>query len=272
MNQLTHKLGSGEMVIQEIPYPQLGKGMIIVKNHYSIISAGTEGSTVVAARKNLIGKAKERPQQVKQVLDVLKRQGPIQTYRAITNKLDAYSPLGYSCAGEVIEVGENVSEFQVGDFIACAGAGYANHAEIVAVPMNLCVKLSANANLKNAAYNTLGAIALQGVRQADLRLGETCAVIGLGLLGQITALLLKSAGVNVIGIDVAQDAVSTAISNNAVDVGIKRDDATIEAKILDYTKGIGVDAVIIAAATASLDPINFAGLIAQFLGTFGIKR
>ena len=266
MNQLTHKLGSGEMVIQEIPYPQLGKGMIIVKNHYSIISAGTEGSTVVAARKNLIGKAKERPQQVKQVLDVLKRQGPIQTYRAITNKLDAYSPLGYSCAGEVIEVGENVSEFQVGDFIACAGAGYANHAEIVAVPMNLCVKLSANANLKNAAYNTLGAIALQGVRQADLRLGETCAVIGLGLLGQITALLLKSAGVNVIGIDVAQDAVSTAISNNAVDVGIKRDDATIEAKILDYTKGIGVDAVIIAAATASLDPINFAGLIARKKG------
>lgn len=266
MNQLTHKLGSGEMVIQEIPYPQLGKGMIIVKNHYSIISAGTEGSTVVAARKNLIGKAKERPQQVKQVLDVLKRQGPIQTYRAITNKLDAYSPLGYSCAGEVIEVGENVSEFKVGDFVACAGAGYANHAEIVAVPMNLCVKLSANANLKNAAYNTLGAIALQGVRQADLRLGETCAVIGLGLLGQITALLLKSAGVNVVGIDVAQEAVSTAISNNAVDVGIKRDDATIEAKILDYTKGIGVDAVIIAAATASLDPINFAGLIARKKG------
>lgn len=266
MNQLTHKLGSGEMVIQEIPYPQLGKGMIIVKNHYSIISAGTEGSTVVAARKNLIGKAKERPQQVKQVLDVLKRQGPIQTYRAITNKLDAYSPLGYSCAGEVIEVGENISEFQVGDLIACAGAGYANHAEIVAVPMNLCVKLSANANLMHAAYNTLGAIALQGVRQADLRLGETSAVIGLGLLGQITALLLKSAGVNVIGIDVAQEAVSTAISNNAVDLGIKRDDASIEAKILDYTRGIGVDAVIIAAATASLDPINFAGLIARKKG------
>ena len=266
MNQLTHKLGSGEMVIQEIPYPQLGKGMIIVKNHYSIISAGTEGSTVVAARKNLIGKAKERPQQVKQVLDVLKRQGPIQTYRAITNKLDAYSPLGYSCAGEVIEVGENVSEFQVGDLVACAGAGYANHAEIVAIPMNLCVKLSAKVNLKNAAYNTLGAIALQGVRQADLRLSETCAVIGLGLLGQITALILKSAGINVIGIDVAQEAVSTAINNNAVDVGIKRNDATIEAKILDYTKGIGVDAVIIAAATVSLDPINFAGLIARKKG------
>ena len=266
MNQLTHKLGSGEMVIQEIPYPQLGKGMIIVKNHFSIISAGTEGSTVVAARKNLLGKAKERPQQVKQVLDVLKKQGLIQTYRAITNKLDAYSPLGYSCAGEVIEVGENVSGFQVGDYIACAGAGYANHAEIVAVPVNLCVKLAVDANLMNAAYNTLGAIALQGVRQADLRLGETCAVIGLGLLGQITALLLKSAGINVIGIDVSENAVATAVNNNAVDLGIKRDNATIESKILNFTKGIGVDSVIIAAATSSLDPINFAGLITRKKG------
>ena len=102
MQQLTQKLGSGDMIIQDVPYPQLGKGMVIVKNHYSIISAGTEGSTVVAARKSLIGKAKERPQQVKQVIDTLKKQGPVQTYRAVMKKLDAYSPLGYSCAGEVI--------------------------------------------------------------------------------------------------------------------------------------------------------------------------
>jgi threonine dehydrogenase-like Zn-dependent dehydrogenase len=131
MHQLTQKLGSGEMVIQNLPYPQLGSGMIIVKNHFSIISGGTEGSTVTAARKSLIGKAKERPQQVKQVLDTLKKQGPIQTYRAVMKKLDAYSPLGYSCAGEVIEIGDDVTEFKVGDYVACAGAGYANHAEIV---------------------------------------------------------------------------------------------------------------------------------------------
>lgn len=266
MNQLTHKLGSGELVIQEIPYPQLGKGMVIIKNHYSIISAGTEGSTIIAARKNLIGKAKERPQQVKQALEVLQRQGPIQTYRAISNKLDAYSPLGYSCSGEVIEVGENVTEFKVGDLVACAGAGYANHAEIVAVPVNLCVKLSSDSNLLNASYNTLGAIAMQGVRQADLRLGETCAIIGLGLLGQITALLLKSSGVNVVGIDVSENAVNTARDNNAIDLGLKRDEASIETKILEYTNGIGVDSVIIAAATSSLDPINFAGLIARKKG------
>ena len=266
MNQLTQKLGSGEMLIQEIPYPQLGKGMIIVKNHFSIISAGTEGSTVSAARKSLIGKAKERPQQVKQVLDVLRKQGPIQTYRAVMKKLDAYSPLGYSCAGEVMEVGEDVTEFEVGDLVACAGAGYANHAEIISVPKNLCVKLSENANLKNAAYNTLGAISLQGVRQADLRLGETCAVIGLGLLGQIACLLLRSSGVNVIGIDISESSVYTAISNNAVDLGLKRDIAGIEDRILNYTKGIGVDAVVIAAATSSLDPINFAGAIARKKG------
>ena len=121
MQQLTQKLGSGDMVIQDVPYPQLGKGMVIVKNHYSIISAGTEGSTVVAARKSLLGKAKERPQQVKQVIDTLKKQGPVQTYRAVMKKLDAYSPLGYSCAGEVIEVGEGVRAATAGcrDGFAC---------------------------------------------------------------------------------------------------------------------------------------------------------
>ncbi|MEY8847877.1 Gfo/Idh/MocA family oxidoreductase [Psychroserpens sp. XS_ASV72] len=266
MQQLTQKLGSGDMVIQEVPYPQLGKGMVIVKNHYSIISAGTEGSTVVAARKSLIGKAKERPQQVKQVIDTLKKQGPVQTYRAVMKKLDAYSPLGYSCAGEVIEVGEGVTEFEVGDKVACAGAGYANHAEIVAVPINLCVKLNADSNLKDAAYNTLGAISMQGVRQADLRLGESCVVIGLGLLGQLAALILKASGVNVIGVDVSDAAVKQAIDNQVVDLGLTRSAAGIDEQILNATGGHGADAVIIAAATSSLDPINFAGSIARKKG------
>ncbi|WP_179343794.1 bi-domain-containing oxidoreductase [Winogradskyella ursingii] len=266
MHQLTQKLGSGDMIIQDVPYPQLGKGMVIVKNHYSIISAGTEGSTVVAARKSLIGKAKERPQQVKQVIDTFKKQGPTQTYRAVMKKLDAYSPLGYSCAGEVIEVGEGVTEFEVGDKVACAGAGYANHAEIVAVPTNLCVKINEDADLKNAAYNTLGAIAMQGVRQADMRLGESCVVIGLGLLGQLTALILKASGVNVIGIDVSEAAVKQAIDNSVVDLGLARSTSGIAEQINNATNGIGADAVIIAAATDSLDPINFAGEIARKKG------
>ena len=266
MQQLTQKLGSGDMVIQEIPFPQIGPGMVVVKNHYSIISAGTEGSTVQAARKSLIGKAKERPQQVKQVLDVLKKQGFVQTYRAVKKKLDAYSPLGYSCAGEVIEVGEGVTDFQVGDLVACAGAGYANHAEVVAVPVNLTVKLSENANLKDASYNTLGAISMQGVRQADMRLGETCVVIGLGLLGQLACLILKASGINVIGVDISENAVKHANDNNVVDYGWARNTAGIEDKILHATKGHGADAVIIAAATSSLDPINFAGSIARKKG------
>ncbi len=266
MQQLTQKLGSGDMITQEVPYPQLGKGMIIVRNHYSIISAGTEGSTVVAARKSLIGKAKERPQQVKQVIDTLKKQGPVQTYRAVMKKLDAYSPLGYSCAGEVIEVGEGVTEFEVGDLVACAGAGYANHAEIVSVPINLCVKLDTDANLKDAAYNTLGAISMQGVRQADLRLGESCVVIGLGLLGQLAALILKASGVTVIGIDVSEAAVNQAKNNDVVDIGLTRNAAGVEEQILNATNGHGADAVIIAAATSSLDPINFSGAIARKKG------
>lgn len=266
MNQLTQKLGSGEMQIQEIPYPQLGKGMVIVKNHFSIISAGTEGSTVTAARKSLLGKAKERPQQVKQVLDTLRKQGPLQTYRAVMKKLDAYSPLGYSCAGEVIEVADDVTDFQVGDMVACAGAGYANHAEIVSVPVNLCVKLSADSNLKNAAYNTLGAISMQGVRQADLRLGESAVVIGLGLLGQLACLILKASGVQVIGVDVSSSAVKLALDNQVADLAFTRDEPGLEDKIFTATAGIGADAVIIAAATSSLDPINFSGSIARKKG------
>jgi predicted dehydrogenase/threonine dehydrogenase-like Zn-dependent dehydrogenase len=265
MQQLTQKLSNGEMTVQEMPAPVLGKGMVLVKNHYSLISAGTEGSTASTARKSLLGKAKERPQQVKQVLEVLAQQGPVQTYRAVTKKLEAYSPLGYSSAGEVMAVGEGVSQFTAGDLVACAGVNFANHAEIIAVPVNLCVKLSDNADLKAASYNTLGAIALQSIRQADLRLGETCAVIGLGLLGQLTGLMLKASGVNVIGIDVSEPPVILAQQHFA-GLALIRNTPGIENQIAEYTNGLGADAVIIAAATTSTDPINFAGAIARKKG------
>ncbi|MDB4859560.1 bi-domain-containing oxidoreductase [Candidatus Marinimicrobia bacterium] len=263
MNQLTQKLGTGEMVVQDIPYPQVLDGMIIVRNHFSIISSGTEGETVSAARKNLVSKAKSRPEQVKQVVETLKSQGPIQTFRAVSNKLDAYSPLGYSCSGEVIEVGNNVKEFKVGDFVACAGAGYASHSEIVSIPENLAVKLSNDANLKNSAYNTLGAIAMQSIRQSKLSLGESCVVIGLGLLGQITGLILKASGVKVIGVDVSDLAINFSKKNNSFDKVYLRNDNDIENKIKLDTNGIGADAIIISAASKSNDPINFAGKIAR---------
>ena len=265
MQQLTQKLNNGEMLVQEVPAPQFGKGMILIKNHYSLISAGTESSTVKAARKSLIGKAQERPQQVKLVIDTLIQQGPVQTFRAVTKKLEAYSPLGYSSAGEVIEVGEDVTGFSKGDLVACAGVGYAVHSEIVSVPKNLVVKLNRGTDMKNAAYNTLGAIAMQGIRQADLRLGETCAVIGLGLLGQLSCLMLKASGVRVVGIDVSPSAVEIA-KKHCTDLALSRNTNGIEEQINHFTNGIGVDAVIIAAATDSLDPINFSGAIARKKG------
>lgn len=265
MEQLTQKLKSGEMTIQELPTPAVSTGMVLVQNHYSIISAGTEGSTVKTARKSLLGKAKERPQQVKQVLEVLKKQGPLQTYRAVMKKLDAYSPLGYSSAGEAIDVGEGVTGICVGDRVACSGAGYANHAEVVCVPVNLCVKLPADADLKAASYNTLGAIALQGIRQADLRLGESCAVIGLGLLGQLTCLMLRASGIATYGVDVDSSAVEVA-REHCCDAAWRRDEAGTAEQIDNLTNGLGVDAVIITAGTSSLDPINFAGSISRQKG------
>ncbi|MBN2468879.1 MAG: bi-domain-containing oxidoreductase [Deltaproteobacteria bacterium] len=265
MLQLTQKLKDGSMEVKEVAHPILEMGTVIVQNHFSVVSSGTESSTISAARKGLIGKAKERPQQAKQVLDMLLQQGPVQTYRTVMKKLDAWSPLGYSSAGEVIEVGSGVKGFAVGDRVACAGSGFANHAEIISVPMNLCVKLPDNADLRRAAYNTLGAIALQGIRQADLRINETGAVIGLGLIGQLTCLLLRASGVRVVGIDIDPSAVSTA-RRHCVDEAFLRTDSGIVDQIVAFTHGLGVDATIIAAATTSLDPVNFAGEIARKKG------
>lgn len=265
MRQLTQKLKDGSMQIIDVLDPLVGAGSVLVKNHFSLISAGTEGSTVKTARMGYLGKAKERPQQVKQVIDTLKSQGVVQTYRAVMKKLDAYSPLGYSSAGRVIGVAPDVCEFVVGDLVACGGLT-ASHAEVVSVPVNLCVKLKTDADLKAAAYNTLGAIALQGVRQADLRLGETCAVIGMGLLGQLTGLLLRASGVRIIAVDIDPFIVKMA-AEHCADIAMTRDDPGIEGRILESTQGLGCDAVIITAASSSLDPINFAGAISRKKGT-----
>jgi threonine dehydrogenase-like Zn-dependent dehydrogenase len=167
-----------------------------------------------------------------------------------------------------MDVPADVQGFRAGDLVACGGLS-ACHAEVVSVPVNLCVRLERDADLKQAAYNTLGAIAMQGVRQADLRLGETCAVIGLGLIGQLTALLLRASGVRVVGVDVSRDMVDMAAAHCA-DLALLREEGGIEERIMQFTGGIGCDAVIIAAATDSLDPINFAGAIARKKGAIVI--
>ncbi len=265
MQLLTQKLKNGAMQVLDAPLPQLSPGSVLIKNHYSLISAGTEESTVKAARSSLMEKARSRPQQVKQVIDTLKTQGVTQTYRAVMKKLDAYSPLGYSCCGEVIAVAPDVAGFCAGDLVACGGLT-ASHSEVVCVPINLCVKLQPDADLRQAAFNTLGAIAMQGVRQADLRLGETCLVIGLGLLGQLTALLLKASGIRTIGVDIDPAMVDLAV-HHALDLGLARNAPDIHQAIHEFTSGLGCDAVIIAAATQSLDPINFAGACCRKRGT-----
>lgn len=264
MKQLTQNLKDGKMQLMEVPFPALKDSFILVRNHYSVISAGTEGKTVKDARLSYIGKAKTRQKEVKQVVESVKTMGIKQTYDMVMNKLTTPSPLGYSCAGDVIDIGNKVKGFKVGDFAACGGAG-ANHSEIVSVPVNLCVKVPKEVDLKYAAFTTVSSIAMQGIRQADLRLGENCVVIGLGLIGQITMQLLNSGGIFPIGIDIDNNQVELA---NKVNTGksFLRNIENIEEVVLELTNGYGTDAVIITAGTSSNDPVKLAGSICRKKG------
>lgn len=264
MKQLTQQLKSGKMEILEVPFPVLGDGQILVRNHYSVISAGTEGKTVSDARKGYIAKAKSRQKEVKMVIDMIKSEGLKKTYDLVMNKLEAPSPLGYSCAGEVLAIGKDVSGINVGDFVACGGSG-AYHADIVAVNRNLCVKVPKEVDLKYAAFTTIAAIAIQGIRQADLRFGENCTVVGLGLIGLLTVQILKAAGIKAIGVDIDEVQVEKAKKVGA-DLALKRDQEGIVHTINDFTNGHGTDAVIITAGTSSLDPVEFAGEISRKKG------
>lgn len=260
MNQLTQNLKNGHMEILEVPFPALGKGQVLVRTHYSVISAGTEGKTVKDARAGYLSKARARQKEVKQVLNLVRTQGLKTTYAMVMNKLEAPSALGYSCAGEVITVGEGVSNYRMGDRVACAGNS-AVHAEVVAVPANLCALIPEGVEMRQAAFATIAAIALQGIRQADLRLGENCVVIGLGLVGQLTLQLLAAGGIRALGIDIAPEAV--ALARQAGARAMERTQPDLEAVIRNESRGQGADAVIITAATSSLDPVNLAGTLCR---------
>jgi predicted dehydrogenase/threonine dehydrogenase-like Zn-dependent dehydrogenase len=261
MQQLTQELKSGKMEILEVPFPALTKGHILVRNYFSVISAGTEGKTVTDARLGYIAKAKSRQKEVRQVIDMVKQNGLLSTYKLVMNKLEAPSALGYSCAGEVIAVGHGVTNFKVGDKVACGGAS-ACHADVVAVPVNLCVKIPDAVSLKHAAFTTIASIAIQGIRQADLKMGENCLIIGMGLIGQLTAKIIKASGIHSICVDVSERQVELSKTAGIENV-FMRDAKGLEEIIMKFSKGNGVDAVIITAATSSLDPINFAGSAAR---------
>lgn len=264
MKQVTQNLKDGKMTLLEVPAPAVGEGMVLVRNHYSLISAGTEGSKVQTARKSLIGKAREKPDQVKQVLDSVKTEGLGATYQKVMNKLDSPSPLGYSCAGIVLEVGDGITDLKPGDKVACGGAG-AVHAELVSVPRNLCMKVPKNVDLNHAAYTTVASIALQGIRQAELQTGGNCVVIGLGLLGQLTIQMLKASNIKVMGIDISLSAVELAKKSGA-DFACERGNSGLEDLALQMSDGFGADAVIITAATSSTDPIDLAGVLCRRRG------
>lgn len=268
MEQLTQNLKDGFMQLLKVPFPALGAGQIMVRNHFSVISAGTEGKTVKDARLSYLGKAQARKDEVKKVIAAAQTFGVMKTYKMVMNKLESPSPLGYSCSGEVIAVANDITEFAVGDFVACGG-NTANHSEIVVVPKNLCVKINDKEQLKPAAFTTIGAIAMQGVRQANVVLGESCVVIGLGLVGQLTLQILNAAGVKAIGIDIDDEQVELA-KKNGFDFVWNRKTTGIEEIIFNATNGYGADAIIITAGTASLDPINFAGEIARKKATIVI--
>ncbi|HEY8396358.1 MAG TPA: hypothetical protein VIK80_00370, partial [Flavihumibacter sp.] len=183
MKQVIQNFKTGELYVDEVPMPKLSSGMVLVENNFSLISAGTERSTVKVAQANLLNKARQRPDLVAQVLQNIKKEGLKATLEKVRTKLDSLKALGYSTSGTVLSSLDRNGSFQTGDRVACAGLDYASHAEIIAVPQNLVAKVPDNVSSEEAAFTTLGAIALQGVRQADPRLGEKICVIGLGLLG-----------------------------------------------------------------------------------------
>jgi len=226
-----------------------------------VISAGTEGRSVRDARANYVGKAKSRPNEVKQVLSTVKTQGLIGTYKIVMDKLNSLSYLGYCCAGEVIEIGKDITKFKVGDVVACGGQGAA-HAEVVSVLENLCVKIPNEVDIRHASFATIASIAIQGIRQADNRIGESCLIIGLGLLGQFTIQILNAAGIKIIGVDIDKDKVELA-TQNGCDLALHRDTSGLIEQIINFSDGHGVDSVIITAATSSNDPVDLAGQVCR---------
>ncbi len=265
MKQLVQDFKTGDIKLVDVPPPVVAPGCVLVHNAYSLVSAGTEKATVAMAQASLVGKARLRPDLAKQVLGTLKREGIGATLRKVQSRLDQWKQLGYSSAGTILEVGEGVTGFAVGDRVACAGQDYASHAEVVLIPQNLCTRLPEGVALEHAAFSTLGAIALQGVRQADARVGEVVAVIGLGLVGQLTVQILKAAGCVVLGIDVSEAACELAKACGCDAVALRpRDD--VERIAAKLSSEFGVDAVIITASAPTNDPVELAGKICRERG------
>jgi predicted dehydrogenase/threonine dehydrogenase-like Zn-dependent dehydrogenase len=245
----------GKAVVQEVPAPFVSPKNILVRVEYSCISVGTEIAGIRMSGLPLYRRALKQPENVKRVLEMMRDQGVKHTLDRVRGKLQSGSPTGYSAAGIVVEIGKEVSGFKPGDRVACAGAGIANHAEIIDVPVNLAVKVPDEIGTDIASTVALGAIAMQGVRRALPTLGETFVVIGLGILGQLTVQLLKVNGCRVIGVDVDAGRIKLAL-DNGMDHGI---DPAVEDyidRVHKFTDGFGADAAIVTAASQSSEIIS----------------
>jgi predicted dehydrogenase/threonine dehydrogenase-like Zn-dependent dehydrogenase len=259
MKQLLQNVKNGRTTVEEVPRPAPREGQALVKISASLVSAGTERMLVEFARKGLVGKARSRPDLARQVLEKARREGLLPTLQAAFNRLDQPMALGYSSAGTIVALGKGMQGFKAGQRVACAGGGYAVHAEYNVVPRNLLAPLPRSVDFESAAFTTLGAIALHGFRLAEPQIGERVAVIGLGLLGLLTIQMAAAAGCHVLGIELDPKRVQLAASLGLQAV-VRR---TAEPASQAFTANRGFDAVIICADTSSNDPIELAGLIAR---------
>src|SRR5215470_7985387 len=263
MKQIAQNYKSGELAVLDVPAPACRPGGVLVRSLFSLISTGTEMMKVSEASMSMVGMARARPDQVRKVLDQVQQQGLATTYKKVLNKLDSYTPLGYSLCGVVVEVGAGAEEFSVGDLVACAGNEQALHAEYNWVPVNLCAKVPRGVAPEHAAFATVAAIAMQGVRRGEVQLGETAAVIGLGLIGQLVVRLLAAAGVQAIGIDPVPERCRLAEKAGAVTAGSPDDLDGILAELARLTSGRGADHVFLSAGGNTNGPVEAAVKLAR---------
>jgi len=265
MKQVAQNYKSGDLTVVDVPVPACRPGGVLVRSLFSLISTGTEMMKVSEARLSLLGKARARPDQVRKLMDSVAQQGAVATYQKAMNRLDSYTPLGYSLCGVVVEVGAGAEQFSVGQLVAAAGNEFALHADVNWVPVNLCVPVPNGVAAEHAAFATVGAIAMQGVRRTEASLGETACVIGLGLIGQLVVRLLVASGVQVVGIDTVEERCRAAEKAGALLCAGPDEDGqrAIIQMLGERTGGLGADHVLLAAGGDSNGPVEMAARFAR---------
>jgi predicted dehydrogenase/threonine dehydrogenase-like Zn-dependent dehydrogenase len=265
LKQLVQNFKTGVVYLEDVPIPKLRDGCLLVRNRASLISVGTERGTVRLGKMGLLGKARARPEQVKKVLQTLRSEGILSTINAVNRALDLPMPLGYSSAGIVEATASGARDMRVGTRVACGGPGRANHADYIVVPRNLCVPIPEGLSFFNAAFTTVGSIAMQSVRIADVRFGENIVVVGLGLIGLLVVQILKAGGCSVLGIDVSPERVAWVEKHGICPV-VVRNSGNLLDRVLDFSEGYGADAAIITASGKDNDPVTLAGEVTRHKG------